>query len=82
MLQRYEKKLIYASFFANKNAIYADFYINGTKKENVNGSVAFVLLPHFHTFTLKKESKYKLENLKSNPELIDRCCGVLLTRAQ
>ena len=31
---------------------------------------------------LKKESKYKLENLKSDPKLIDRCCGVLLTRAQ
>ena len=59
MLQRYEKKMIYARFLQIKNAIYADFYINGTKKKKCQwvGGFFVVLLPHFHTSTLKKESK-------------------------
>ena len=79
------KKNDICKIFANKKCHLCRFLHKWhEKKRNVNGSVAFfvVLLPHFHTSTLKKESKYKLENLKSDLELIDRCCGVLLTRAQ
>ena len=68
--------------FANKNAIYADFLHKWHEKRKcqwVGGFCATSTLPHFH---IKKRVEYKLENLKSNPELIDRRCGVLLTRAQ